>query len=205
MATSVVGTLDRRWLIRNIGWIAAAVLVALLAFLPVAPTVFGSTPPEHKVSICHATPPDTAANGWVTLEVDVASVGYQHSGHESEHDADIIPPYSYGSFVFDGKNWDAEGQATWENDCAAVEASVEPTATATATATPTGEVEPNEGTNPTGEVKPATGEPNVTLPPTDATGVTRDATAPIGLIVGLAALISLAALTIARRPADRAG
>ena len=207
MATSVDGTLGRRWLFRNVGWIAAAALVALLAFLPAAQTVLGSAPPEHKVDICHATPPDTAANGWVTLEVDVASVGYQHSGHESEHDADIIPPYSYGSFAFDGKNWDADGQATWANDCAAVEATVEPTATATATATaaPTGEVEPTEGTDPTGEVKPATGAPNVTLPPTDGTVLTRDTSVPIGLIIGIGALISLAALTIARRPADRAG
>ena len=211
MATSVGGTLDRRWLFRNIGWIAAAALVALLALLPAAQSVFGSAPPEHKVTICHATPPDTAANGWVTLEVDVASVGYQHAGHESEHDADIIPPYAYGEFTFDGKNWDAAGQATWGNDCVAVEATVAPTetatATATATATPTedGEVLPTEGTNPTGEVKPATGEPNVTLPPTDATVASRDASAPIGLIVGIAALISLVALTIARRPAGRTG
>jgi hypothetical protein len=65
--------------------------------------------PEHKVTICHATPPDTAANGWNSITVDVASVGYQHSGHQDEHAADIIPAWSYtdgdGNTVsYEGKN-----------------------------------------------------------------------------------------------------
>lgn len=75
----------------------------------VAPTGFATPPPEHKVTICHATPADTAANGWVAIEVDVASVGYQQSGHQDEHNADIIPAWSYtnneGQTVsFSGKN-----------------------------------------------------------------------------------------------------
>ncbi len=54
-------------------------------------------------------------------KVDVASTGYQHSGHEDQHDADIIPPYTYidngALFSFPGKNFDAIGQAIWNNGC----------------------------------------------------------------------------------------
>lgn len=77
--------------------------------------------PEHKVTICHAHPADTAASGYNEIEVDVASVGYQQSGHQDEHDADIIPPWSYtvgeSTFSYDGKNWTDEGQAIWNNHC----------------------------------------------------------------------------------------
>jgi hypothetical protein len=78
--------------------------------------------PEHKVTICHAIPPDTAANGYHAITVDVASVGYQHSGHESEHGADIIPPYEYtdvdgDTFSYPGKNWTEAGQAISRNGC----------------------------------------------------------------------------------------
>lgn len=64
--------------------------------------------PEHKVTICHAHPADSVTGPWVSITVDVASVGYQHQGHESEHDGDIIPPYSYtdvegNTFSYEGK------------------------------------------------------------------------------------------------------
>lgn len=82
-----------------------ALMLSGLGLVAFATTADATKPaPEHKVTICHATPPDTAAQGWVSITVDVASVGYQHQGHESEHDADIIPAYAYGDFTFDGKN-----------------------------------------------------------------------------------------------------
>lgn len=74
-----------------------------------ATTAFATKPnPEHKVTICHAAPAD-AFGHWVSITVDVASTGYQHQGHESEHDGDIIPAYSYqavdgSTFSYDGKN-----------------------------------------------------------------------------------------------------
>jgi len=74
--------------------LTALFAVALLAVVT-ATTAFATKPPEHKVTICHATPPDTAAQGWHSITVDVASVGYQHSGHQDQHDADIIPAWSY--------------------------------------------------------------------------------------------------------------
>jgi hypothetical protein len=99
------------------------VLAAVAVVMAIgAGTALATKPnPAHKVTICHATPPDTAANGYVQLSVDVASVGYQHSGHETEHDADIIPPYEYtaadgNTFSYPGKNFGA-GQAILNNGC----------------------------------------------------------------------------------------
>lgn len=85
-------------------------ILTLLAALAVAfagaSPALATAPPSHKVTICHATPPDTAENGWVAINVDIASTGYQHSGHQDQHDADIIPAYDYPGFVFAGKNLD---------------------------------------------------------------------------------------------------
>ena len=90
--------------------------VGLTAFLVASSgRVVEATPPNpgHKVDIGHARPPGTAA-GYALTNVDVASTGYQH-------DADIIPPYTYtdngASFSFPGKNFDAIGQAIWNNGC----------------------------------------------------------------------------------------
>jgi hypothetical protein len=65
------------------------------------------------VTLCHATPPDTAANGYhqITTDDDGAL------GHAAQHSADIIPPFEYYGGSFPGLNWDGLGQATWENDC----------------------------------------------------------------------------------------
>jgi LPXTG-motif cell wall-anchored protein len=86
--------------------------------------------PEHKVTICHAHPADSLTGPWVSITVDVASVGYQHQGHQSEHDGDIIPPYQYTdvegtTFIFEGKG----DQAILENGCAAIDVSPTPTPT----------------------------------------------------------------------------
>ena len=175
---------------------AAVTLMAGFALLVASPAL-GSSPPGHKVTICHATPPDTAKNGWNEITVDVASIGYQHAGHQSKHDADIIPPYRYDDFSFPGKNWTVEGQAIWANDCTAPPVEPKstptptptpmptptPTPTASPTEEPTGSVAPTEATNPTptpsedGAVLPAVGTPDVTLPPTD-TGMPADSSGP---------------------------
>jgi hypothetical protein len=93
-------------------------------------------PPNHRVTICHATGADS--NPYVVLTPDIASAGYLQGGHDghtrpiwvsgdqSAHQkwGDIIPPYQYvradGTvFVFAGLNWTAQGQAIWNNGCAA--------------------------------------------------------------------------------------
>lgn len=100
-----------------IGVIAVmAIIVSTMVALAVSASAT-KPDPGHKVTICHATPPDTAANGYVRITVDVASVGFQHSGHQDQHDADIIPPYTQGNFSYPGKNWDQAGQAIWNNNC----------------------------------------------------------------------------------------
>jgi hypothetical protein len=221
----------RLWLFHHVGWIVTAAFVVALSLLPASP-VLGSPPPEHKVTICHATPADTAKNGWVVIEVDVASVGYQHSGHQAKHDADIIPPYAYGAFSFAGKNWTTEGQAVWANDCQAVTPTATPTEAPTATpteaptatptatpteaptatptegptATPSGAVAPTQGTNPgpTGEAAPATGTPTTTLPPTDAVvGTSAGSSSTLALAAVLTALAT--ASLVALTMADRLG
>ncbi|MEO8096023.1 MAG: hypothetical protein ABI632_13990 [Pseudolysinimonas sp.] len=54
---------------------------------------FPDCTPEHvPVTICHATPPATAANGWNSITIDDdAIVKEGHTGHA----ADIIPAFSY--------------------------------------------------------------------------------------------------------------
>jgi hypothetical protein len=113
--------------------VAGSLVIAAGAFASVGVATAGA-PTDHTVTICHATPPDTAANGWQQLSVDVSSVGYQQSGHQDQHDADIIPPYDFGDFSFAGKNWDATGQAIWNNGCVVPE-----TPTSEETTTPTTE------------------------------------------------------------------
>ena len=80
---------------------------------PVVNTVGPCTLP--KITICHATASDT--NPYVTETVDEASIE-NPSGHGSSgiNADDIIPPFTDGSFVFPGQNWDA-GQAIWNNGC----------------------------------------------------------------------------------------
>ena len=83
---------------RLLGLAGLGALIAVLGIF--AAVALATQPPEHKVTICHAKPADTAANGWNAIEVDVASVGYQQSGHQDKHAADIIPAWSYT----DGEN-----------------------------------------------------------------------------------------------------
>ncbi len=71
-----------------------------------------------KVTFCHATPPHNAAQGWVEITTSVNA--FFNAGHV-DHAADIVPPFSYvkqGETVsFPGMNWDADGQAIFDNGC----------------------------------------------------------------------------------------
>ncbi len=117
--------------------LAAAVLTAgLLVFANSSAAQATQPNPEHKVTICHAHPADSLTGPWVSITVDVASVGYQHQGHESEHDGDIIPAYSYvnvegQTFSYAGKG----NQAILESGCVALTTPT-PTPTVTPTETP---------------------------------------------------------------------
>ncbi len=59
---------------------------------------FPDCDPQHvPVTLCHATPPATGANGWVAITVDDDAV-VTGPGHNS-HDADIIPAFMYWAKV----------------------------------------------------------------------------------------------------------
>ncbi|MFH1474839.1 MAG: DUF5979 domain-containing protein [Chloroflexota bacterium] len=102
---------------RRFGWLAVAAMTTLALVGPAAGVASATEPALPSLRICHAKPADTAANGYNEITVDVSSTGYQHSGHQDMHAADIIPPYSYETFVYGGKNWDTAGQAIWNNGC----------------------------------------------------------------------------------------
>ncbi len=68
-----------------------------------------------EVTFCHATPPDTAVNGYEQITTD--DDGVMQQGHASQHSADIIPPFTVGETNFPGQNWTPLGQAIWNNDC----------------------------------------------------------------------------------------
>jgi len=74
---------------------------------------------DHKIDICHATPPQNAKNGWNPISVDYDSIVKAH-GHDSDA-MDIIPPFDYTkngqSHHYAGKNWTAGGQQILNNDC----------------------------------------------------------------------------------------
>lgn len=81
-----------------------------------SPLMSASRVRPTKVKICHATESD--GNPYVELDLSPAEL-LMH-GHFT-HDNDIIPPIELSPLPnFGGKNWDTEGQAIWNNDCAPV-------------------------------------------------------------------------------------
>jgi hypothetical protein len=127
-----------------------AVLVPALVLLGVLAHVAGATsPPDHQITLCHAT--DSYTNPYVVITVDVASVRFAgHEGHDgpiffpaiAKHTkwGDIIPPASNdGTRAVTPKNWSAEGQSIWADGCAAT-APVSTTTNEPTTTTGPGEV-----------------------------------------------------------------
>ncbi len=71
-------------------------------------------PPYTPTQICHAT---SSQNNPYNLETPNTSgqlAGHVGIGHQNGED--IIPPVSF--YLPAGQNWDAAGQAVWNNDCA---------------------------------------------------------------------------------------
>lgn len=139
-------TLDKRTLLTALG---VAVTVAAVAAVPAlaknphgsqgnsanAHGSHGNSANAHQhVTICHATPPDTAANGYVRISPSASGV---YHGHLREHSADIIPPFTYNGQTY-SQNWDATGQAIWNNDCVVPAASTTSTTSTTSTSASSG-------------------------------------------------------------------
>jgi hypothetical protein len=91
-------------------------------------------PPDHKVTICHAT--HSVTNPYVEITVDIASSGYLRAGHadhtgpvptspddlktfkaDGVHWGDVIPAYTYGDFSYPGLNTSDAGLALLESGC----------------------------------------------------------------------------------------
>jgi len=96
---------------------AATVLIAAAPATVLAKSNNSNSNAHDKVTICHATGSQT--NPFVVITPNANGVV---SGHEAHQDAnDIIPPFDYnnhGTTVhFAGQNFDANGQAIFDNGC----------------------------------------------------------------------------------------
>lgn len=121
-----------------------------------------------NVTICHKN----NGNGWSKITVDDDAVngqgGGDHNTSQHHNGQDIIPA---GYWDWNGRNWDATGQAIWNNNCNVPS----PTPTATATATPVS----TPTATPTGTWQPTyspTSQPTVTPTATATTTATATAT-----------------------------
>lgn len=75
----------------------------------------GNSNPGNKVTICHAT--GSQSNPYVRITVNANGAVHGHD----KHGRDIIPPFKYNQGGqqknYPGKNWNAQGQAIYNNGC----------------------------------------------------------------------------------------
>lgn len=100
------------------------VLLALVSVVGVAYADSQQCPAHPAVTLCHATPPHNAANGWNIMNIIAPAVFQQ--GHDG-HDADIIPPFEWYEtevlHTYPGKNmstlfgWGVTGAQILANGC----------------------------------------------------------------------------------------
>lgn len=90
------------------------ILVALVAAI-IAPsaTATGSAD-SPKVTFCHAT--GSTTNPYVLIETAAAGAFNGHLGKGHQNGEDIIPPFEYKGQTY-SQNWDAKGQAIFNNGC----------------------------------------------------------------------------------------
>ncbi|MGK0716169.1 hypothetical protein ACR5KS_08920 [Leucobacter sp. W1153] len=76
----------------------------------------GNDNPQNMIKLCHAT--GSEKNPWVMLMLNANGV---ISGHASQHESDIIPPFEYKNkgkpAYFAGQNLTEGNLAIWNNDC----------------------------------------------------------------------------------------
>jgi hypothetical protein len=72
---------------------------------------------QPPVAICHAT-----GSGYEQVSLDAQGV---LSGHLSQHEADIIPPFTVNGVTY-SQHWDTAGQAIYTNGCHSVQTTTVP-------------------------------------------------------------------------------
>jgi hypothetical protein len=104
-------------------------VMAAVALLVVTPALAGATENDNeedgnsnehnKVTLCHATGSETHMFEKITVDANGAVSG--HAGNDHQNGEDIIPPFTYNDNgdekSFPGQNWNAAGQATFNNNC----------------------------------------------------------------------------------------
>ena len=121
---------------------------------PVKPAAAAPAPAMAHVTICHAT--GSSSNPYVRISPSVAGVFNGHLGHQDGRD--IVPPFTYNGQTF-SENWDSNGQAIYNNGCAAPA----PAAPAVAAAAVTHSSTPSTPAAPAAAT-PAAATPNVVIP-----------------------------------------
>ena len=123
--------------------------------MTVQPLVFGTLAKE-KVDICHAT--GSNSNPYNSANADKTADAGGHDGHSGPvwfsgitvAWGDIIPPFTYTGGSYPGKNWDANGQAIYNNGgCNGVLPTPTPTPSVTPTPTPSVTPTPTPSATPT--------------------------------------------------------
>lgn len=99
----------------NFAFAAAFFLgVMALSYSPMT-SAQGSSNPQSKVTLCHATNSDKNSYDKITVSANATVEGHD------KHSDNIIPPFTYTEKGeqkrYPGKNWDARGQAIYNNDC----------------------------------------------------------------------------------------
>lgn len=119
--------------------------------------------PKTTVTICHATGSNTNPYTRITVDDDAVngSGNNDHNRNDHQDGEDIIPP---GFWDFNGRNWNTQGQAIWNNDCNVPSPTPTPTKTPTPTATLAPTATPTKTPSPTPTAAPS---PTVTPTPTE--------------------------------------
>ena len=88
---------------------------------------------DQKVTICHTTGSDNNPYVEITVDDNAVDSGSGHNSDNHQNGKDIIPP---GDWDSDGRNWDSDNQAIYNNNCEVPEATATPTSTETSTPIP---------------------------------------------------------------------
>lgn len=157
-----------------------AILTILFSLLFIRNLVIAkNTEPSKKVDICHKN----NGNGWTSNNVNDDSIDGSGNGDHNQNDhqegQDIIPPfYDDGhTGTWTARNWDATGQAIFNNGCAEAVATATPIPTNTPTNTPTTEPTATPTTEPT-TTPTITPEPTEEPKPTETPKTNTETSTP---------------------------